>query len=132
MERKGFSLVKVIIILAIVILLAVIALPYLTTSDKANALTARESLRKLSIAAENYAAAHSGAYPVSVDELSGFIASAGNYCANASGAITVSGEYSYACALGSGGYTFSAAPVAGSGGKVTYTVTTGGVLNPAF
>jgi Tfp pilus assembly protein PilE len=132
MENEGFSLVKVIIILAIVILLAVIALPYLTTSDKANALTARESLRKLSIAAENYAAAHSGAYPASVDELSGFIASAGSYCANASGAITVSGEYSYACALGSGGYTFSAAPVAGSGGKVTCTVTTGGVFNPAF
>jgi len=133
MKKNGFSLVEVMIILVVVILLAVIAIPYLTASRKSSEITAKEVLRKLSIAAENYAASHSGVYPASVVELTEFIASAGSYCANSNGAATVSGEYSYACTLGLGGYTFSASPVtAGSGGSITYTVTTGGVFNPSL
>jgi len=133
MKKNGFSLVEVMIILVIVILLAVIAIPYLTAPGKSSEAAAREALRKLSIAAENYSASHSGAYPASVAELTEFIASAGSYCANSNGAATVSGEYSYACTLGSGGYTFSASPVtAGSSGNVTYSVTTGGVFNPSL
>ena len=131
MKKRGFTLVEVMIILAIVVLLIVIAVPYLTTSEKANTIAAREALRKLSIAAENYATSHSGVYPASVPELGAFINSAEGYCADASGAPTASGDYSFSCILGSGGYTFAAAPVtAGSGGNVTYTVTTGGVFNP--
>ena len=129
MDRRGLTLAEIIIILVIIVLLAAIAVPYLTTSVKINAKTARETLRKLSIAAENYAASHSGAYPASVAELTDFIASAGTYCANATGATTVAGEYSYACILTAGGYTFTASPViAGANGAVTYTATTGGVL----
>lgn len=132
MSGKGFAMVEIIIILMIIVLLAVIAVPYLTTSEKASAITAREALSKLSVAAENYATFHSGAYPASVIELTEFIASAGSYCANATGAITVSGGYSYSCTLGPGGYVFSASPVMAdsSGSGATYTVTTGGVLTP--
>jgi len=131
MHGKGFILVETIIVLAIIVLLAVIAVPYLTTSGEKNALAAKETLRKLSIAAENYASSHSGAYPASVTELTGFISSAGSYCADASGATTISGEYSYACNLAASGYTFSASPViAGVNKKITYTATTGGVFKP--
>jgi len=131
MVRKGFILVEGIIILTIIALLAVIAVPYLTTSEKVNAQAAKETLRKLSIAAENYASSHSGAYPVSVAELTESIASAGSYCVNATGSTTVVGEYSYACTLAAGGYTFAASPViAGASGGVTYTATTGGALSP--
>jgi Tfp pilus assembly protein PilE len=131
MIGKGFALVEIIIILAIIILLAAIAVPYLTTSEENNAAAARESLRKLSIAAENYAGSHSGAYPASVTEFTGFISSAGSYCADASGATTVVGGYSYACNLSAAGYAFSASPVtAGANKKITYTATTGGVLKP--
>jgi Tfp pilus assembly protein PilE len=131
MPRKGFSLVEIIIILTIIVLLAVIAVPYLKTSEKASDQAAKEALRKLSIAAENYATSHSGAYPVSVTELNKFIASAGSYCANASGATTLVGEYSYACILAANGYTFTASTViAGSGADMTYTATTGAVLTP--
>jgi len=131
MNKKGFVLVEIIIILVIVVLLAAIAIPYLTASEKANATGARENLRKLSVAAENYSSSHRGAYPVSVAELTEFIASAGSYCANAAGATTVVGEYSYACTLSGSGYTFTASPViAGANGTVTYTATTGGVLTP--
>lgn len=131
MNRRGFTLVEIIIILSIIVLLAIVAVPYLTTAQKANAITAREVLRKLSIAAENYATSHSGAYPISITELTEFNASADNYCANTTGATTVVGEYSYACTLGAGGYTFAASPViAGANGSVTYTATTGGALTP--
>ena len=131
MNKRGFTLVETIIILSIIILLAVIALPYLTISGKASAMTARDNLHKLSIAAENYASFHSGAYPVSVVELAEYVNSAGSYCANATGAPTVVGEYSYACVLSGGGYNFTASPViAGVNGSVTYTATTGGVLTP--
>ncbi|MBU0548485.1 MAG: hypothetical protein KJ710_02855 [Candidatus Omnitrophica bacterium] len=131
MFRKGFTLVESIIILTIIVLLTVIVVPYLTTSGKINATTAKEILRKLSVAAENYATSHSGAYPARVAELTDFIASAGSYCANATGATTVMGEYSYACTLSEDGYTFTASPViTGTNGSVTYTATTGGVLTP--
>ncbi|MDD5505644.1 MAG: hypothetical protein PHR73_02680 [Candidatus Omnitrophica bacterium] len=131
MHGKGFTLVEIIIILAIIVLLAVIAVPYLTTSGENNAMAAKENLRKLSIAAENYASFHSGAYPASVTELTGFLSSAGSYCSDASGATTISGEYSYACNLAASGYTFSASPVIVGGNKgVTYTAATGGVFKP--
>jgi len=131
MNRRGFTLVEIIIILVVVVLLAVIAVPYLTTSAKVNEKTAKEVIRKLSVAAENYSTSHRGAYPASVAELTECIASAGSYCANATGATTVAGEYSYACTLSGGGYTFTASPViAGANGSVTYTATTGGVLTP--
>ncbi|MDD5560669.1 MAG: hypothetical protein PHT50_00855 [Candidatus Omnitrophica bacterium] len=129
MKKNGFVLVEIIIILVIAVLLGVIAVPYLTTSVKASQAAAKETLRKLSIAAENYAASHNGAYPASIAELSGFIALADSYCANAAGATTVVGEYSYACILAAEGYTFTACPViTGAGGGVTYTAATGGVL----
>jgi len=131
MDKRGLALAEIIIVLVIIVLLAVIALPYLTTSGKVNAAAAKETLRKLSVSAENYAASHSGAYPASVEELTGFIASAANYCANASGAVTAVGDYNYACILASDGYTFTASPVtAGAGGLVTYTAVTGGTLSP--
>ena len=131
MNRKGFVLVEIVIVLIIIVLLAAIAVPYLATSGKINAITAKETLRKFSIAAENYATSHRGAYPASVTELTEYMALAGSYCANATGATTVVGEYSYACTLTAGGYTFAASPVtAGVNGSVTYTATTGGVLTP--
>jgi len=133
MPVKGFILTRTIIVLAIIVLLAIIALPYLGTSERSSVSSVREVLYKLSVAAENYAAAHNGAYPASVSELSVFNASADSYCANSNGAVTACGEYNYACTLSAAGYTFSASPVvAGSGGNTAYTVTTGGVFNPSI
>ncbi len=130
MGRKGLALVKIVIILAIIVLLAVIAVPYLKLSSKSGE-AAKSTLRRLSIAAENYATAHRGFYPASVAELSEYIPSAGSYCANSTGATTIVDEYSYACILTSGGYTFSAGTdAAEEEGEGVYTVTTGGVFTP--
>ena len=127
MNRK----VEIIIILGIIVLLAVIAAPYLTSSGRVNEAAAVETLRKLSTGAEDYAASHSGVYPASVGELTEFIASAGNYCASAAGAATIVGGYSYACTLTAGGYTFAAKPATkGATGSTAHTITTGGELTP--
>jgi len=134
MNRKGFTLVEIMIVVAIIALLAAIAVPNLLTARRtANEAAAKATLRSLSTAAETYATSHSGAYPeaVTTPGLVDFIASAGNYCTNATGTVTPVQGYNYGCTLTIGGYQFVATPVTlGTTGSITYTATTGGVLTP--
>src|SRR3989338_8256373 len=129
MNRKGFTLVEIMIVVAIIALLASIAIPNLLRAKvSANDAAAQSALKSLSTACETYATGHDGADPGDEASLTN---ATPPYMNKAYDGNLVNGFNYDLSGLSSAGYTISATPLdIGTSGTTTFIVTTGGVLTP--
>jgi len=132
-KRKGFTLVEIMIVVAIIALLSAIAIPNLLRARiTANESAAQATLRTISVAIETYAAANSGVYPDAESKLlpASLDGTADPLYLNKAYDGVIESGYKYAYTLTATGYTVTARPTScTTSGTKSFTVSTGGVLS---
>ena len=126
MKKSAFTLVEIMIVVAIIALLAAIAVPGLLRARlNANNTASKAALTSVVTAIESYAAA-TGGYPANVTVLT---SATPKYLQAAPANNTNGYNYDFS-GINTTGYTISATPVTmNTTGTCSYTVTTGAVWN---
>ena len=123
-SKSGFTLVEIMITVAIIALLAAIAIPNLTRSKvSANDSSAQSTLKSIAAALENYYAINNR-YPNNTGALLG----ATPPYLNKDYFIGSTNGFTFTSTLADYSYTITASPVSSNTGTTTFTVTTGAVL----
>jgi len=134
MKKRGFTLVEIMFVVAIIALLAAIAIPNLLKARKAaNDAVAKTNLKTLATELETYAAGTGLAeYPADEAAFKAISAAATKYLSDTCKSAAGCGGFIYAggSSIGPGGYTLTATPVSNQTGSATYTISTGGALTP--
>lgn len=124
-DKSAFTLVEVMIVVAIIALLATIAIPnFLRSRIEANDTSAKASLKTIGTALESYYAINS-VYP---NNASGLVSGTMPYLHKDFFTGTHNG-FTYGPTISPHSYTVVATPVSSNFGSSTFTITTGAVLN---
>ncbi len=123
-QKKGFTLVEIMVVIGIVALLAAIAIPNLLKAKiSANESSTKSTLKSVANALENFAALNQS-YPADTTQLIGasppYLA-IDYFSGNHFGYVFTSNLAAYT-------YTITASPVNTSSGTSTFTITTGGII----
>ena len=128
--KKGFTLVEIMIVVAIIAILAAIAIPNLLRARiNANDTAAIATLKTLATAAESYAAANNGNYPAAMTDLTSN--AKGPAYLNEDPTTSPTAGYKFTATLDSdgSGYVFNADPVVcNKTGTKKQSISTGAVF----
>ncbi len=125
-KNKGFTLIEIMIVVAVLALLATIAVPgLLRARATSHDASAKATLKTIASAAEEYAADHDGNYPEAVTDLT----NAQPPYLNDDYTDSARNGFNFACDWGTESYGCSALPITnGTTGTKSYTVTSGIIL----